>query len=679
MINIDLTNSVTLSLTVEKDKTLNKTFKAEIYDGETFVGYFDFSEYTGATLQVKKNPKAFSALSFSTADGSIVFGSFGEFTLSKAASEMFLSSGQYVYEMDLHSSMETRGFMRGKFCVIDEAYGEIEQDINKSEPIRINVKAQYVITPVPTGGTGTTNYNFSNGLTKTRLNVKWGGSLTGNTAITGNGSSLELGQNNNRLFNFRTWANGSVSMDGNNSALLQSSGSSVQVSPTNATFIAANTGSILFDSTGLVVVDNHVSKRGLEYDADYSAGFTNRSLVDKEYVQNAISNLTGSTGSTNVTASNGLTKSGDDIKLGGALDQNTVVDGNGNRNISFQNNYDFVVDHSYGSFKMLGDGGYELQSKPGSNGVRLIGDDTINDRGEVNVNADIATIGVREGGLNTYKHRLEFDGTNAKFTDSRTIKTGIEYDADYSESFTDRSLVDKQYVDLLVSGATGATEVTAGNGLSIGVEGRVELGGTGGTASVSMNGGFFMLSNVNPAGTGLLLGSSDNDDYGSFLYMHQVGAEQPGYKTAIRLSPAVAKFIDNRDTTVGLEYQDDYSSDFTNRSLVDKEYVDVAIAAATSGSTTGPLFKSVGSSYTIQAADNGYIIEVTGSTNCTITVPSGITVQFTVNNLMAANTVTFAAGGGATLQLSGTVLSSQFDGASLYTRNNFIRGWGNLN
>lgn len=38
-------------------------------------------------------------------------------------------------------------------------------------------------------------------------------------------------------------------------------------------------------------------------------------------------------------------------------------------------------------------------------------------------------------------------GDQAKFTDSRTIKKGIEYATDYSDGFTSRSLVDKAYVD----------------------------------------------------------------------------------------------------------------------------------------------------------------------------------------------------------------------------------------
>jgi predicted outer membrane repeat protein len=60
---------------------------------------------------------------------------------------------------------------------------------------------------------------------------------------------------------------------------------------------------------------------GITYDIDYSANYTNRSLVDKQYVVNTIATAT--------TASNGLTKSGNNITLGGTLTGNTSIDVNG--------------------------------------------------------------------------------------------------------------------------------------------------------------------------------------------------------------------------------------------------------------------------------------------------------------------------------------------------------------
>ena len=59
--------------------------------------------------------------------------------------------------------------------------------------------------------------------------------------------------------------------------------------------------------------------QGFTYAADYSANFVDRTLVDKEYVDGAITAGT--------TAVNGLNKVGTDIKLGGVLTENTNVYG----------------------------------------------------------------------------------------------------------------------------------------------------------------------------------------------------------------------------------------------------------------------------------------------------------------------------------------------------------------
>lgn len=43
--------------------------------------------------------------------------------------------------------------------------------------------------------------------------------------------------------------------------------------------------------------------------------------------------------------------------------------------------------------------------------------------------------------------------TGATYTDYDTVPTGIKYDADYSATFVDRSLVDKAYVDAAIAAA----------------------------------------------------------------------------------------------------------------------------------------------------------------------------------------------------------------------------------
>jgi hypothetical protein len=67
--------------------------------------------------------------------------------------------------------------------------------------------------------------------------------------------------------------------------------------------------------------------KGAVYAADYSANYTTRSLVDKGYVDGLV-----------VTASNGLTKTGNNITLGGLLTQSTTITANNGAT-----NYNFTL------------------------------------------------------------------------------------------------------------------------------------------------------------------------------------------------------------------------------------------------------------------------------------------------------------------------------------------------
>lgn len=153
---LDLTNSVVYDLSIERGKTLNKFFVSEVYSGNTFVGFFDFTKYTGATLVVKTKPKDFAnKLVFSTADNSIQLDNWGQFYLSKTATDLTLNSGKYYYEMYLSSSAETRGFLRGNFMIYDQSYSDVPTDNIPNEPIRVKVKSDFVVAGIVTGVTST--------------------------------------------------------------------------------------------------------------------------------------------------------------------------------------------------------------------------------------------------------------------------------------------------------------------------------------------------------------------------------------------------------------------------------------------------------------------------------------------------------------------------------------------
>jgi len=120
---LDLTTDIIRDITVNKNRSLNERLKADIFDCGQYCYSFDFTCYTGATLEVrlKQNDSSQLILKFSTVDGSLVLDSDGIFHLIKSASDMnALRSGEYFYDMYLTSLSETkRAFMHGKFMITD--------------------------------------------------------------------------------------------------------------------------------------------------------------------------------------------------------------------------------------------------------------------------------------------------------------------------------------------------------------------------------------------------------------------------------------------------------------------------------------------------------------------------------------------------------------------------------
>jgi hypothetical protein len=164
--------------------------------------------------------------------------------------------------------------------------------------------------------TGTTISTANNGLTSNNRNIRLGGTITGDTCITYNNAKLafctEGGACNISLCNL---------------------GSEVKLSSRCAYMISTSVDSCQSNvgvKNGCVDIFSNISECGVQitapttgavYIADYSSGFVNESLVSKRYV-------TGLTTTSGVqSANNGLTKSGTNVRLGGTLTGNTVIDG----------------------------------------------------------------------------------------------------------------------------------------------------------------------------------------------------------------------------------------------------------------------------------------------------------------------------------------------------------------
>jgi hypothetical protein len=119
--NLDLRQDSQYNLILNKQRTLNVNITAYFISGGTEIE-FDFSSYTGATLQVRTKPDApFLILSFNTSDGSIVLPlSGGTFNLNKTEAQLTgIRAGEYWYDMYLSSvTYPKRAFLSGQFTII---------------------------------------------------------------------------------------------------------------------------------------------------------------------------------------------------------------------------------------------------------------------------------------------------------------------------------------------------------------------------------------------------------------------------------------------------------------------------------------------------------------------------------------------------------------------------------
>ncbi len=173
-------------------------------------------------------------------------------------------------------------------------------------------------------------------------------------------------------------------------------------------------------ASAMTVTDGENSK-GLVYAADYSTNYTDRSLVDKAYVD--------AQAGTEYTFSNGLTDTADVITLGGTVTQNILLtpDTDETYNFTLGSSAKYMNDiksYSYSTY---------FESYDGSTS-------------SIEMSLDGADFLVRYWGGGSNISSIGITSTAMTITDQTNTK-GLVYAADYSGSYTDRSLVDKAYVD----------------------------------------------------------------------------------------------------------------------------------------------------------------------------------------------------------------------------------------
>lgn len=112
---------------------------------------------------------------------------------------------------------------------------------------------------------------------------------------------------------------------------------------------------------------------------------------------------------------------------------------------------------------------------------------------------------------------------------------------------------------------------------------------------------------------------------------------------AIASGGGYAKFSDSRATTVGIEYNADYSAGFSTRSLVDKAYVDGTILNNQTGTTYTFVLADVGKLVT---GSNGSAITMTVPPNASVAYPAGARIRV---KQKGAGQITIAPGAAVTL------------------------------
>jgi hypothetical protein len=181
--------------------------------------------------------------------------------------------------------------------------------------------------------------------------------------------------------------------------------------------------------------------------------------------------------------------------------------------------------------------------------------------------------------------------------------------------------------------------LTDGNGTTISGT-QVNLGGTISTdtdVQIAFSTFFSIGRGYRSSRTGsFVLWDSNTVDFGYY-------DQGNNYLTNLRVSPGALNIIGTDPSFPGLTYNDDYSSNFTNRTLVDKEYVDLAIAATGAGTV---------STVSVVTA-NG----VSGSVATATTTPA-ITITLGAITPTSVNGVTISGSASPTLAVTGTTAVS---------------------
>lgn len=181
----------------------------------------------------------------------------------------------------------------------------------------LTIDSQGRITDAYTASVKTSDiFSVDNGLSIVSNNVVFGGTLSQNTTLDGDGYNLLFTNVDVLLFTSSTFdveADGFISLDAGTGSIQLIANSDITMASLGGSIdLAANSGTV-----------TTLNNEGLVYSGSYSSTFVTHSLVDKFYVDQSVSNL-GSGTIMGVTAGNGLSGGGTANYI--SLDVNLGVD-----------------------------------------------------------------------------------------------------------------------------------------------------------------------------------------------------------------------------------------------------------------------------------------------------------------------------------------------------------------
>lgn len=445
------------------------------YSGQTFIttasnlgGVGLYANKVGSTLQFKGLIAGSNVTLTPTASGITISASVsgGSATVTGAANGLTLSSGV----------IKLGGTMTGNTTITTSTGSRLSvagwpvqyaTDLSSSYGVRSLVDKGFVTGLTSTLGSGTTG--ATNGLSLSGKKIKLGGTITGATTLTvGTSQSLNI-QHTDGSSNYHRFYIG----DGGAMRLttLNSSGNG-----TNMTFLS---GSISIGT-------NLSSFAGITYDSDISANYTNRSLVDKEFVLTAIASGSSSTTFTN---GNGTTAGATAINLGGAITGDTIFTGANTHNLFFGQaggeelaTINFYTTGGYNEWN-AGEGFISMYSNSASEGsygsiavapgyIEMYGGGGSLGLGSFSLGSSFNVSAAGGVNISSNDGQIQFIHYNAGAggNTSITITTGstaivdstiptfegVKYGQDFSANYTERSLIDKGYADTIIDAAVSA-------------------------------------------------------------------------------------------------------------------------------------------------------------------------------------------------------------------------------